>query len=223
MINSELTRVDQERRRAIRSQFKNNINNANHARARTELEKNRWLPDYKHRLREAQLKKIDNKQGSPRQILGLELDSDDFKKIGSWFYSVSEEIEYVYNYYSEDWHKKHGGKAVCHRSVMFGRIHKNKIETRRLSIANFKAGFVLRAAKKLNLFEDVKNSKYSLKIRSDRIFDAELISTSAEYKIYKRTLEKVFYDYVIVSGDGVVYRDSNCEQLKYYLATKKQI
>jgi len=215
-------RADQDRLKKIIKKFKNNINSANHRPARSEYEKRRRLYNYKEQLKQAELKKIDDKEGSPRQILGLDLESNKFKKLGTWFYIVVDDLYYLNNYYSKRWHRLHGGKPVHSRSIKFGRMHRNKIQLHKLELNNFAGNFVLRAAKKLQLFNDVKNSKYTLSVRLDPIFDAKLVEKNKDYKIYKRTLEGVIYDYVIVDvNENTTYHDSNYNNLKNGLAAKQ--
>ena len=213
----ELQQTLQHRNQAYHRQAINNINSQNSPfRYSTTRERKHH---YMMRCLEAAHSENDQREGSPRSMLGIPSHSTSFKRLGSWFYCTLEFEDKQWNVYSKAWHKRYGPKIVTTRYVRFARMFRGKPKVINQQVSGWRGDYVYAAALEAGIIKPVK-SKFPLSIRLKSAYDAKLISTRRGYSIYSRTLLGTHIDYVITAPMGTTYHGTDKQSLLHELHNK---
>lgn len=128
-------------------------------------------------------------------------------QLRSWTIQSSQYVDVDWHYYSKAWHRSHGPKvSIESRQLTFTRRYGRGTQKKTVFLNSWQGDFLAKSIIELGL--DPKKSKYSLKIRLNKAYDAKLIEVKRGYKIYQRTLLGAPADWVIQSPLGMVYHDA---------------
>ena len=140
-------------------------------------------------------------------------------QVGKWTITSSQTLLQDRSFYSNSWHQSHGPKVtVSNRKIEFKRKWGKGFQRLEVSFDSWKGDFVAKAVSQLKL--GPKKSKFNLKIRLNKAYDAELITIKRGYKFYQRTLIGIPCDYAIESPSGVIYHNDNYKNLTKGLRKK---
>lgn len=181
----------------------------------------RETPEQSHNRRFAQyilrqhclaLTERDEREGYPRKLLDLDLETTKPVQVGPWFVKVQTFEDKDYSYYSKSWHNRYGPKVTVTHIITFARMYRGKPKVLRHYPTALTGDYIANAAIALGIAKPVK-SKHPLKLRLKKEFDVKLIGREGDNKIYSRALLGTHWDYVIQSPNGVVYHDSDKSKL----------
>ncbi len=133
-------------------------------------------------------------------------------KIGKWTVESYQDGEWNNDKYAKSWHRIYGGVfEINTRQLIFTKPHGRGKIKRVINLSGWRGDFLARAVIEAGLAP--KESKYSLKIRINKAFDAKLLYTKRGYKFYSRTILDDHADYVIESPMGMIYHDDDKSKL----------
>lgn len=184
-----------------------------HYRKLRQDKKRYWL----NQQQQFALEENDEREGSPRKLLGLPAAAEKPQSIGGWFYDVRTEESWDNNRYSKSWHRTYGGAKSVSTTVYFARRFDNGVKEAHQIDIKRQGDFVLNAGIKLGLFKPVKKAGAGLDVRLKNVFDAHVVETFEKngigYRVYSRTLNGHHYDWCIVSEDGCTFHHDDRDQL----------
>lgn len=195
----------------------------NHAHQRRQAFVDHWL-------REIALYREDLESGYPRALFGRttagcpNLAAADIHPLGNgWWYLKIEEVSWDNSRYSKAWHRAHGGaKSVDRRAVEFrrwsGKAGHSNIESRTAELTGWRGDWLARAVVDAGLAPEKPAAPLSIRLHA--AYDAELVSSSHGYRIYRRTLVGAPIDWVVVAPLGTTYHSADRKALLRGLRNK---
>jgi len=134
------------------------------------------------------------------------------ESVGKWVISSHQSGDWNNNKYSKTWHRSHGGVfEISTRKLFFKKPHGRGFIKKEVELKSWQGDFVAKAVIELGLAP--KKSKYSMKIRINKAFDAIFLYERRGYKFYSRTILGEHADYVIESPLGMIYHDEDKSKL----------